>query len=219
MKEDYTGKKFGHWTVLSYSHTTKSGHRCYECQCDCGTIKVVRLSKLVHAESLSCGCKRREKFMFGATSNGKRTKLYNTWLAMKERCNNPSSISYKNYGAKGIYVCGEWNKFGAFKKWAEENGYAEGLSIDRIDLNKGYSPNNCRWATAIQQANNTRKNKYVKISGSYKTLSEAARELGIKYTTFYYLTKTANGRKKIASNFKNCKANDLIPCGRESINI
>lgn len=217
MKEDYIGKRFGHWIVLSYAYTDDTGHRYYNCQCDCGTTKTIRLSKLVHGESKSCGCKRREKFMFGATDGDKRTKLYNTWLAMRERCINAHNISYKNYGAIGISVCEEWNNFANFKRWATINGYVEGLSIDRIDLNKGYNPENCRWATPTQQANNTRRNKYVFIGGAYKTISEAARELGMKYISFYQTIRSANGRKKIASRFDNCSADDLIPCGRESI--
>jgi len=115
-----------------------------------------------------------------------KTKLYRVWSTMKERCYNPNHIKYKNYGARGIKVCEKWKAdFKAFQKWAYENGYEEGLSIDRIDNNKGYEPNNCRWATMTQQANNRRSNRLIEIDGETHTMTEWSKISGIKVETIW----------------------------------
>lgn len=211
MQTSMNGKCFGHWTILSYAFTSKSGHRHMNCICDCGVTKVVRLSKLVSGESKSCGCKRREKFANGAYENGKRTRLYNSWLAMRARCMDVNNIGYKNYGGRGISVCDEWSDFRNFKKWAIENGYSDGLSLDRIDVNKGYCPLNCRWVDNIQQANNTRKNKYIYIDDSYMSISQAAKKLGVKYTNLYHSLQTKTGREGLASRLECSNVDGLIP--------
>lgn len=110
---------------------------------------------------------------------------------MKGRCYNPNNPEYHLYGGRGITICDEWlNDCSKFYKWAYENGYDENakkfsLSIDRIDVNKGYSPDNCRWADAYTQANNTRKNVYYELNGEKHTLAEFARMFNIKYSTLY----------------------------------
>ena len=118
---------------------------------------------------------------------GKGTKLYEVWCSMKARCYNPTSKSYSRYGGRGITICDEWrNSFIVFKKWAMSHGYKEGLSIDRIDNNEGYSPDNCRWATTTQQANNKRTTLFIEHNGERKTLHEWAKVLGIKPHTLYH---------------------------------
>lgn len=114
---------------------------------------------------------------------GTKTKLYSVWKGMRRRCNNPKSHAYKYYGGRGITVCKEWDEsFVAFKSWASRSGYAEGLTIDRINNNEGYSPENCRWATRSEQMQNTRLNsRAILVNG--KPLSEISKETGIKYKT------------------------------------
>lgn len=118
---------------------------------------------------------------------GKGTKLYEVWYSMRRRCNCQKSSNYKHYGGRGITVCEEWNTdFATFQKWALDNGYVEGLSIDRIDNNCGYDPSNCRWATLTEQANNQRTTLKIEYNGVMKTLHQWADCLGIKANTLYY---------------------------------
>lgn len=119
---------------------------------------------------------------------GSESKLYGVWASMKSRCNNKSHSLYKNYGGRGISVCKEWDDYKAFMEWSLNNGYVEGnnrtdCSIDRVDVNRGYSPDNCRWVSAKEQLNNTRKNVYLSFQGETKTLSQWAARLGINYST------------------------------------
>lgn len=102
---------------------------------------------------------------------------------MRTRCNNKKRHDYKEYGGRGIKVCNEWDNYENFRDWSLMNGYANNLSIDRIDNNSGYSPDNCRWTTQSQQMRNTRKNKFLEFNGERKTLVEWSEITGIKYHT------------------------------------
>jgi hypothetical protein len=117
----------------------------------------------------------------------KNTRLYKIWLEMRRRCNCENQTEYENYGGRGITVCDEWNGkdcFVNFYNWAMANGYSDNLTIDRIDVNGNYEPSNCRWATYLQQANNTRANIFLTYHGKTQTMADWAREIGINYTTF-----------------------------------
>jgi hypothetical protein len=119
----------------------------------------------------------------------KNRKLYMIWSGMRSRCNNSNHSLYKNYGGRGIKVCEEWDDFGAFKEWAMSNGYTEcdnrrQCSIDRIDVNGNYEPLNCRWATAKEQMNNTRRNTIVEYDGKRMSLAQWADCLGVNYSSF-----------------------------------
>ena len=118
---------------------------------------------------------------------GKGTKLYEVWYSMRRRCNKVNSNAYKYYGGRGIKVCKEWNdNYSNFEKWARDNGYKEGLTIDRIDVNGNYDPSNCRWVSMKVQANNQRNTLKIEYRGVKKTLHEWASVLGIKAPTLYY---------------------------------
>lgn len=124
----------------------------------------------------------------------KGTKLYNTWLHMKTRCYNKNYNRYDDYGGRGITICDEWiNDFKAFYDWSMSNGYKDNLTIDRIDVNGNYEPDNCRWADRKTQANNRRNNVYLTYNGKTKTISQWSRELNIPENTIrsrYYRNKT-----------------------------
>lgn len=120
---------------------------------------------------------------YGATASY-NTKLYKVWFAIKERCFNPNNKSFHNYGGRGITICKEWiNDYASFRDWSYENGYQEGLSIDRIDNNGNYSPDNCRWTSRKVQGNNRRNNLFYTLDGRTQSVAQWAEELGIKHNT------------------------------------
>lgn len=192
--KDLTGQKFNRLTVLELHHKKqrydkkgiKNGFTYYYlCLCDCGNTKIVSKNNLVTSHVQSCGCLARETKSKIHLVHGKRkTRLYEIWKGIKQRCLNPNCIAYKNYGGRGITVCDEWlNDFKAFYDWAYANGYADKLTIDRIDVNKEYAPNNCKWIEMQEQARNKRNTIKVIINNESKTLVDISKETGIKYAT------------------------------------
>ena len=168
---DLTGQTFGRLTVIRYAGIAKNRKALWECECSCGNRIVVQGTNLRNGNTSSCGCLHKERFN-GHKHGLKHTRLYSIWCAMKARCSNPHTKSYRNYGGRGIAVCEEWNNdFMCFYNWAMSNGYEENLSIDRINVNGNYEPSNCRWTDTETQANNTRTNR--KISYKEKTLTVA----------------------------------------------
>ena len=160
---DLVGKRFGKLTVLSPAELNSDKHLLWRCQCDCGNIINVRSQSLRNGDTRSCGCLRMQTAREAHTKHGayknrtRRERLYNIYADMKQRCLNPNSAPYKDYGGRGISICEEWvNDYSAFRGWALANGYSPRLSIDRINNDGNYEPANCRWADAMTQAHNKR---------------------------------------------------------------
>lgn len=150
-KKDLIGHKFNHLIVLSYAGQARTA-RTFNCRCDCGNTIVLDAYSITSGKRKDCGCLNRQR---GAKVNNRR--LYCIFTGMKSRCYNPNATGYKNYGGRGITICDEWlADFFAFKDWATSHGYADELTIDRIDNEKGYCPNNCRWVTRADQNRNKR---------------------------------------------------------------
>lgn len=196
---DLSGKKFGRLTVIKYDHSEKNRGAYFECICDCGNHCVVRGSQLVTKSrpTRSCGCLQKEKakeHLAELEKEGKvkhdqrrthgmsKTRIYHIWLSMKKRCDCKKYEHYENYGGKGIKVCDEWNKsFEEFYKWALKNGYEENLSIDRIDVNGNYCPENCRFANQKAQVRNRTNTVFLTHEGDTKTLMEWCEKYDIEY--------------------------------------
>lgn len=149
------------------------------CRCDCGTKTKVRGYHLRRGDIVSCGCKRKTQNLKHGKSNH---KLFSVWWDMKRRCYNKSRSDYIYYGGRGIKVCDIWkDDFQAFYDWAKASGYEEGLTLDRIDNDKGYQPSNCRWVPMKVQNNNKRNNVIITIDEESKTAKEWSREANIPY--------------------------------------
>lgn len=182
---DLTGQKFGRLKAISPSGRDKHGSALWNCQCDCGNTCIVLAGNLRSGKQKSCGCLRHRSPWNRTHGDSASGRLYRIWTDMKTRCYNPHRKAYKDYGGRGILVCDEWkSNYESFKAWAVLHGYSDKLSIDRIDNDKGYYPDNCRWATKQEQANNRRSSRIIEFHGKKLTVAEAAREVGIDYHTF-----------------------------------
>ena len=205
-RDEQIGKKYNRLTIIDfkYKQTGKTKNIYAVCLCDCGNVKEIQPHFVIDGTIKSCGC-YAEEIRENQRQSEKRTSspLYRTWNSMKQRCSNPNNQSYYNYGGRGITVCDEWlghEGFNRFEEWSIRNGYrpSNGLSLDRIDVNKGYSPENCRWASIWVQSINkrvpvhqlsVRRGKYHTINGVTKNKKQWCEEYGVWQATVDYRMK------------------------------
>ena len=177
--ENLTGKRFGRLTVLERAPSVNK-RTMWLCQCDCGNKKVVEAYTLKIGESKSCGCLRKEAGKYTSTHGMSKHPLYKKYMKMVSRCECEHNKDYENYGGRGIKVCDEWrNDFMAFYDWSLKNGYKEELTIARIDNDRDYSPDNCRYVTKLRQNNNRRSNRFLEYNGEIMTMADWGRKMGI----------------------------------------
>lgn len=177
--KDLTGQKFEKLLVIS-QEPSKNGRAMWLCLCDCGKYITVMGKLLINGHTKSCGCL---KYSLKGLSD---SRLYRIWRGIKSRCYNEHHDAYYRYGGRGIIVCDDWkNSFQSFYNWAIANKYDSNLTIDRIDNNKGYSPNNCRWVDKTTQQRNRRGNLYYTINGVTKCLKEWCQVHNLNYATVH----------------------------------
>ena len=164
--KDLTGLKFGRLTVLhKCDWKDAKGSTVWACVCECGTMRYIRLSSLTSENTNSCGCYLKDRAVESHTTHGGfHDRLYGVWNMMIQRCTNPNNWKYNNYGGRGIKVCDQWRDYAVFRDWALKSGYDKDApfsqcTIDRIDVDGNYCPENCRWADSKTQNMNKRKDK------------------------------------------------------------
>ncbi len=194
---------FGSLEVMERLENDKHGKSRWKCKCRCGNIKAVRGSDLVSGKTTSCGCNK-------ARHNLTNHKLYKTWYDMKNRCMNSKLRAYKNYGGRGIKVCEEWRcNFRSFYFWAVNFGYRPELTLDRIDVNGDYSPENCKWSTYLEQNQNKRNVIQIEHKGSVKTVAAFARDNGVSKHVLYKKLKKGLSIQEIM-NGRNIDENSIF---------
>lgn len=178
---DLTGQKFDRLTVIKRMKNTKHNHAQWLCECICGKSSIVCSNSLRNGTTRSCGCLQQEARIKNNTKHGYvYHKLYAIWNSMIQRCNNPKNKGYHNYGGRGIAVCDRWLEF---KSFLEDMGNRpEGLTLDRIDNDRDYCKENCRWATYAQQNRNYRRNVFITINNETKCLKDWCQELNLNYS-------------------------------------
>lgn len=189
--KDLTNQRFGRQVALRPCGKNKYGNVLWICKCDCGNQHIVPSGKLIQGKSKSCGCyaieiRKKSLEKHGITSGGTPRTLV-IWSGMKARCLNPKSVSYRNYGGRGIGICKEWMKFENFHDWAMSNGYRDDLEIDRIDNDGDYCPENCRWVSKSFNRSHQRKTRCIEIFGVTLNITQWCREVGMSRSTAYKL--------------------------------
>lgn len=183
--DDSIGKKFNRMTLLSAMRKNKKWLGVFKC--DCGTIKTTNLNAVKAGDIQSCGCVAHElrklwgtkQSKHGHATPGHHSQTYKSWVGMKQRCLNPNEPAFRNYGARGITLCERWMTFANFL--ADMGERPEGMSLDRIDNEGPYAPDNCRWATDIVQQRNKRTNKLILFNGEYVPMATVAEQCGMRY--------------------------------------
>lgn len=190
-KPEWIGKQFGMLTVLEpVKHITDKRRSAWywRVRCDCGNEKVMSPHDLISGRSVSCGCYKKSGKQVQIIHGESHTYLHNVWCGMNKRC-NPNHVGVRNYGERGITVCDEWRDYTKFAEWARTHGYEEGLTIERIDVNGNYCPDNCCWIPSEKQARNRRTTKWVEWQGRKMSLAEAAEISGLPYKQVHFRLK------------------------------
>lgn len=189
--QNLVGLRFGILTVTERASNGKHGDAMWVCRCDCGNTLTVRAGDLRCGHTKSCKCMKEVWNSEKHKSHGlSKTRLHKIWCRMIDRCYNPNHSFYHRYGQRGIRICDEWrDDFQSFYNWSMANGYFDGLTIDRIDNDGNYCPENCRWITMLEQHQNTSDVHLVTVNGRTQNVTQWCNELGLKRSTVYQRLK------------------------------
>ncbi len=181
--KDRTGLTFGRLTVLGYAGARRK-HRLWVCQCECGNTRTVAANNLATGHTNSCGCYCADRIKEVHTTHGMSyTRTHRSWLSMKDRCHNSNSTAFADYGGRGIRICKRWL---VFENFLNDMGIArDGMTLERVDVNKNYGPGNCEWIPLKMQNRNKRSTVYVTILGEKISLIVACEKYNTKYETAY----------------------------------
>lgn len=186
----FIGKKYGKLIIIDFEkHKRKTGYDCWYwlCKCECGNIKLLYPAEVKNGKIKSCGCYKDNLAKLRMSKHNQSTsRLYHCWQDMKARCYRKTHHKYLLYGNRDIRVCDEWlNNYDNFSEWALNNGYSNDLTLDRINVNGNYCPENCRWATPLQQSQNRRNTKKIIVDGVEMLLTDACKKFNISYYSVY----------------------------------
>lgn len=182
---DISGSRFGLWTVLKFSGQTANKAGLFLCRCDCGVERVVASGRLRNGSSTNCGCHARQSLGDRVRTHGMHQhRLYKTWVAMRDRCRRTTHTAYPRYGGRGIYVCEQWMSFPQFVEDVG-SGWDEGLTLDRIDNDGPYSPENCKWSSRKSQSRNRSNTKHLTFGLEMLPVSVWAERIGVSPNTIY----------------------------------
>ena len=203
-KIDLTGNRYGRLTVLQEDGKTNHGDLRWLCKCDCGNIKTITGSKLKRGWTKSCGCIQKEWASRNmSTHKMSNTTLYNVWLRIKSRCYYPKNNRYHRYGGRGIKMCPEWLDFTNFYNWSMNNGYKEGLTIERIDIDKDYEPSNCCWIPLEEQARNKSNTVWRTYQSRRMCMAQFSRETGISINVIRNRLKKGLSGDQMVEEYRN----------------
>lgn len=203
--KDHTGERYGFLTAISYIGKDKYGKSIWLCRCDCGVEKNYLANMLVTKHATSCGLCTKRHYAEKRKLPLRDSSMYRKYCKMIDRCHNPNSPFWGRYGGRGIYVCDRWRE--SFDKFLEDMGIpGNGMSLDRIDNDGPYSPENCRWATSKEQNRNRRSNTKITYMGKTKVITEWAEELGVSVQAISYRLKSGYSPEDAVSKpFRNFK--------------
>jgi hypothetical protein len=201
--QKYIGKKYNHLTIIDYvPRKDKKEKFKIRCLCDCGRETITEARDVIIGHTKSCGCLHSSEF-YDEEHKRKDDRLYKIFYGMKQRSYNPNNNFYYCYGGRGIKICDEWLKnYHYFKQWAYSNGYADNLTIDRIDVDGNYEPSNCRWTTIKEQSNNKTNNRYITLNGETKTLAQ--------WCELYNLNSNAISNRLHNKNWENKSIEEIL---------
>ena len=209
---DLTGFRFNRWHVIERAPNDRHRNTRWHCRCNCGTLRIVNGANLTRGLSPSCGCLRKENNTKRLTTHGlAKSRIYKRWADMIQRCHNPALSCYPRYGGRGITVCKEWRE--SFAAFYAEMGEppAKGMTIDRINNDRGYEPGNCRWSTPKEQANNTRRNHLLRLGDETLTLIQWAKRLNLSRDTIVHRLKLGWPIERVLSPVKYHSSGKPLP--------